>query len=442
MKPLCALLISALALAAAPALAQPPPPQPLPPGGPGGMPKAIQPPGAPGGPFIPGGPKGGGPGPIGIGKKGLPPATGPKVYRSFPVEGNLSTLLQEDLLEAKGVQDILDSIKGDNDPAAKEILDAVRAGKLNDPAIRDKLREYVRKKPGLLNMDPEQVKAIQRALEKRREEAAAAPPPDPRKTEQAAGASAPPAPPPPLPESEDVSGGPVQKFVRDLAELLQKPSNAKLREKLSKSPAVTHWLQEALAKKRGDGSGAGSGSGGGGNGDSGLPGLPDASQFQLPGSGNGSAEPLVPGLGGVGGPAGGEVAVQGLLALLAAGIIAAVLWKLLAARSGAAPSTALAGLGPWPVEPERVATREQLVQAFEYLAVLLLGESARTANHRDIAASLDGTPDRGRAAGELAELYETARYDPAGDLPPPALAAARRDLCLLAGRAAALPGDS
>ena len=63
--------------------------------------------------------------------------------------------------------------------------------------------------------------------------------------------------------------------------------------------------------------------------------------------------------------------------------------------------------------------------SFLSLALLLLGPEARTANHRDIAGGLAETPERGRAADELAALYEMARYDPAaGELRPADAAAA------------------
>jgi hypothetical protein len=98
-------------------------------------------------------------------------------------------------------------------------------------------------------------------------------------------------------------------------------------------------------------------------------------------------------------------------------------------------------LGPWPVAPGAVATRGDLVVAFEYLAFLCLGPSARTCNHLDVADRLgeqSADAARRRAAGELAHLYEQARYAPDDEpLSATDLAAARRDLCLLAGVATA-----
>jgi hypothetical protein len=126
--------------------------------------------------------------------------------------------------------------------------------------------------------------------------------------------------------------------------------------------------------------------------------------------------------------------------LIVLAVLGVTLWRVLAARR-AAEAAAGWRLGPWPVAPATVATRRDLVAAFEYLALLCLGPAARACNHLDLAARLGGqTPDaeRRRAAGELAHLYEQARYAPDDDLlSPDDLAAARRDLCLLAGVAAA-----
>ena len=96
------------------------------------------------------------------------------------------------------------------------------------------------------------------------------------------------------------------------------------------------------------------------------------------------------------------------------------------------------GLGPWPVSPHAVHTRAELIRAFEYLAVLLLGRAARSLNHLDIAVGLvNREPERRDAADRLAHAYEQARYAPPDEpLPEEELLAARRDLCLLAGAAA------
>jgi hypothetical protein len=119
-------------------------------------------------------------------------------------------------------------------------------------------------------------------------------------------------------------------------------------------------------------------------------------------------------------------------------VLSVLLWQ----RTRAARAAEAAWkLGPWPVNPATVSTREDLVRAFEYLSLLLLGRVALTWNHLEIAARLGGaraSAERLRAAAQLAALYEQARYAPPHEaLPGSELAAARRDLCLLAGVPAA-----
>jgi hypothetical protein len=179
-----------------------------------------------------------------------------------------------------------------------------------------------------------------------------------------------------------------------------------------------------------------------------------------------------------------ETTWQILLAVAGVVLGGLVLWKLLSrAQRAATRSHAAWTLGPWPVDPAGVQTREELIRAFEYLSLLCLGPAAQHWNHRMIADQLssqgsgvrsqesgvrsqesavrsqesgirDGRsenqaselsstedsvrprnprPERRRAAEHLARLYEQARYAPLGDpLPTTSIAAARRDLCLLA----------
>lgn len=99
-------------------------------------------------------------------------------------------------------------------------------------------------------------------------------------------------------------------------------------------------------------------------------------------------------------------------------------------------------LGPWPIAPSAVRTRQDLIKAFEYLALLLLGRKAEATNHLDIAQQLgrqpEATSQHRAAANELADLYEQSRYaPPQGELTADEVATARRDLCFLAGVARA-----
>jgi hypothetical protein len=99
-------------------------------------------------------------------------------------------------------------------------------------------------------------------------------------------------------------------------------------------------------------------------------------------------------------------------------------------------------LGPWPVSPGNVSTRQDVIRAFEYLALLCFGPAAGACHHRELADRLalqdSGNPARRQAAEMLAWLYEQARYAPAGEaLSPEHLSDARHALCLLAGVTAA-----
>jgi hypothetical protein len=122
-------------------------------------------------------------------------------------------------------------------------------------------------------------------------------------------------------------------------------------------------------------------------------------------------------------------------------ILAVAAWRLRLWYAGGAAGAGRAAR--WPVRPDAVATRGDLVRAFEYLALLLLGVDARHRHHLDLADRLGGpSPEpadaRRRAANHLAYLYELARYAPDDEpLPEAELAAARHDLSFLAGAGAA-----
>jgi hypothetical protein len=146
-----------------------------------------------------------------------------------------------------------------------------------------------------------------------------------------------------------------------------------------------------------------------------------------------------PGMGSLNTPDGGTLSA--VVWLAAAVLAAALVWKVLTARrtSGTSSTQPAWKLGPWPVHPGEVATRQDLIHAFEYLSLLIFGPVARAWNHRDIAFRLGeqlgaAGDERRRAADHLAALYERARYAPPADaLPDGEAREARRDLCLLAG---------
>jgi hypothetical protein len=117
-----------------------------------------------------------------------------------------------------------------------------------------------------------------------------------------------------------------------------------------------------------------------------------------------------------------------VLALLAAG------WYWLRRQRSAKAAVAPAYLGPWPVQPDAVSNRAELVRAFDYLALLSLGLDVRTWNHLAIARQWTAkAPACTEASHALALLYEQARYTDGGDaLTEPQRDAARRSLLMLA----------
>jgi hypothetical protein len=170
--------------------------------------------------------------------------------------------------------------------------------------------------------------------------------------------------------------------------------------------------------------------------------LPRPPRVRLPSLPNIASLPAAPRLGG--GPSlrgAGRV----LLWCAVLGVLAFLLWRAGGwwQRRRAALLAAGWQLGPWPVRPEDVCTRSDLVRAFEHLALLLLGPAARTCNHLELAGRMGEQPafdaeHRRDAAADLARLYEQARYTPDDEtLAPETMSRARRELSYLAGVAAA-----
>jgi hypothetical protein len=131
------------------------------------------------------------------------------------------------------------------------------------------------------------------------------------------------------------------------------------------------------------------------------------------------------------------------LVVVGAALVAVVSWQLYQARRRRIKSPAWAigqedhknGEIAIPADFLAVATREDVIRAFEYLSLLKLGARVSSWNHRHIAAQLGGEAgDRRQAAQRLAAIYEQARYAPEGEaLPESAVRAARCELSYLAG---------
>jgi hypothetical protein len=141
---------------------------------------------------------------------------------------------------------------------------------------------------------------------------------------------------------------------------------------------------------------------------------------------------------GAGAPGLGGSAITGSWSWLttpaAIGLLGLILWLALKRYAGNEDAIARArrSLGPWPVDPATVSSREDLIRAFEYLSLLRIGQAARNWNHRHIARELN--PPQTELAQEIATLYERARYAPSEDaLAENTFDQARRGLCALAG---------
>ncbi|HZV06336.1 MAG TPA: hypothetical protein VE999_14750 [Gemmataceae bacterium] len=141
-------------------------------------------------------------------------------------------------------------------------------------------------------------------------------------------------------------------------------------------------------------------------------------------------------------PEGGNWAPALLSLLLLSTIVALLCMRGLALKSRLGSGEDEWRLGSWPVSPGEVSTRQDVIRAFEYLALLCLGPTAGACHHRELAdrlAQQDGdNPARRQAADLMAWLYEQARYAPAGEpLSPELISDARHALRLLAGVTAA-----
>jgi hypothetical protein len=143
-----------------------------------------------------------------------------------------------------------------------------------------------------------------------------------------------------------------------------------------------------------------------------------------------------------------EINRSALLVLAGVGLVAFLTWRILSHMGTATHDDwARAGLdgpggwrlGPWPVQPESIKTRDDVIRAFEYLSVLQLGPSALTWNHVDIALALGGRfPALSVNALELGTRYEQARYAPPSEaMSPASVRTAQEDILRLVEGSAA-----
>jgi hypothetical protein len=399
-------------------------------------------------------------------------------YVQIPFSEDLDGVLLDQVLKAQGfegLKTILDKVQ--KNPAAFKLLQQNAPNlDVTDPKLRAEIEKLLHQQPELLKIDPEKAKAIERALKGAPSESGPAPAPKPTvKPPAAFSKSAPPRPLPQLPVQplpplgqRDATDDLLDRWVRDF---MKEAERWEWGDLLRDSPALRDGLRELqdLVAKETSSANPLNNEGLGrlakelqpkGGWDLSLkdldwsrlrnlslPSMPSwpRPRFRAPRFGGWGGGPRFDlGLPNLGAPAVGGGFAIGLMWVALIAVAALVLWQMLRQWSARAvqPAPPTWRLGPWPVDPATIASRAELVKAFEYLSLLRLGADARSWNHRAIAANLgqNGGPDEQRqlAADELASLYEQARYAPVADpLPASALASARRHLCFLAGVASA-----
>ncbi len=163
--------------------------------------------------------------------------------------------------------------------------------------------------------------------------------------------------------------------------------------------------------------------------------LPDLPDFKAPNMPSGSS---IPGFD-IGGPTGGSSGNGITTAILVVGVIILVAFLarrfLLQARTARSPGSSLWEVGDWPIDPRRIRTGDELVEAFDYLALRTSGKPARHWHHHTVAKQFAAEDQSRQAtANRLANVYEQARYAPPQEvLAEKEIDAARMDLCTLAG---------
>ena len=370
-------------------------------------------------------------------------------YVPFPFDLNAEALVQDRLNQLKDLhhaQDFIEKLLRDSkklnlDDKTREMLKKLN---LNDPRVQDQLKPWMDKSvDGKLPVAPKELPKFEEVIKKVAEDQqtpAPAPPTGPAPTP--ADLSSPPESPPVADSEAEVRGW--------LENTMERAEESNLGKWLHDSSAFRTALQELHGSAR-------------------LPDLepgawgldrfikldklpmPDASTLERlgrykpdlshidPPSLPAFSRPSLPP---VSAPPTPSMSSLGTLAtwLLSLALIALLVWQV--SRwidlPGRAPREAADAIGPWPVQPSEVATRADLVKAFDHLALLLLGAKARTWHHRAIAeAIVQRAAAHTGSAVQLAALYEQARYTPGAET----LAADDRDqaraaLVRLAGVAA------
>lgn len=362
-------------------------------------------------------------------------ASAQRASRFVPIEidGDPERILLERLLRMQTLDINRDLLKKLLDPKQ---LERFKQLNLDDPKLKERLDKL-----------PEDFKAkLKEDLEKLVEQTKKQPGPAQGEVPQPAKPVAPPTPKPKSQPKEDLE----EKFLRWLKSRMEDMDGSRLGDFIRESPAWSEALSDLrLAALDRDGHFPNLGEWAerwlpdASRAFEGLGGLPDLPDVSLP-----SLDLRLPAIRGslprIGGPSLPSVGFfnglqWALWILLAVAVLIGVVYLLRHRRTAAVRQRDGWRPGPWPVDPARIATAEQLIRAFDYLALLRLGPDAQGCNHRTVAERLgpEAEPTTTRqAAHQLAGLYEQARYAPDAVLSADALAVARQHLCLLAGRAA------
>jgi hypothetical protein len=375
----------------------------------------------------------------------------PQRYVPFPFDVNAEALVQDRLNQLKNRQQAQDLVQKLLRDANRFHLDnktreALQKLNLNDPRVQQRLKPWVEKgTQGQPAVSSAELKKLEDAIEQAATDRQVPAPPSPPEGPSAGPASVG-LPPDEVPKPPDAEEG-----VRDwLKRVLERAEESNIGEWLRDSPA----FQKALHELQGSAH---------------MPDIqphrwgldrflkldklpmPDAATLErlgrfkpkLPHIDPPSLPSLSrPSLPAVSAPSMPTTASLGTLAtwLLCLAMVALLAWQ--ASRwihlPGRAARTAAQDIGPWPVRPSEVSTRAELVQAFDYLALLRCGVTARSWHHRAVARALaDRTAALADDAAQLAALYERARYTEGAEvLGPDQRDQARAALVRLAGVAA------
>jgi hypothetical protein len=349
-------------------------------------------------------------------------------YATFPIDPNYEAQLKNWLQMEKQLGPLKDIIKQMSaDPQKLPIhLDKIKNLKLDDPQFKKALQDWTSRDPELQkalrdwikqnpqHKQPDNLKEVHKKLEALLKQAKE------KETSLKTTLSPPPKPP--------IVNKPQEDPLAKIAErTMKRAEESKVGDWLRNSPAWQHALDDLRASMNKPNQGNAPG-----NGWSDLLRLPDDKLFDL---GQQAMERLknlpapqidwqerLPGMGAVNLPnvhAPNLPDVDTSLPTFGTGtywllfvlLVALAAWQMLRRRKKSNSASEELALGPWPVRPESVLTRTELVQAFDYLALLTLGRQVQSWNHQAIAHQwCMQRPVLSTTVQELAALYEEARY--------------------------------